>query len=80
VNTDDAEFWVDYYDFPMIDHTRLSRDQRCAVVIKNFGKASARIALVYFPGSYASLKEKPYIQEMIRDLLGTKENAGARKK
>ena len=80
VNTDDAEFWVDYYDFPMIDHTRLSRDQRCAVVIKNFGKASARVALVYFPGSYASLKEKPYIQEMIRDLLGAKENAGARKK
>jgi len=73
VDTDDAEFWVDYYDFPMIDHTRLSRDQRCAVVIKNFGKASARIALVYFPGSYASLKEKPYIQEMIKDLLGAKQ-------
>jgi hypothetical protein len=73
VETDDAEFWVDYFDFPMIDHTRLSRDQRCAVVIKNFGKSSARIALVYFPGSYASLKEKPYIQEMIQDLLGAKQ-------
>ncbi len=73
IETDDAEFWVDYYDFPMIDHTRLSRDQRCAVVIKNFGKASARIGLVYFPGSYASLKEKPYIQEMIKDLLGAKQ-------
>ncbi len=79
VETDDAEFWTDYFDFPMIDHTRLSRDQRCAVVIRNFGKDSARIALVYFPGSYASLKEKPYIQEMIRDLLGAKQpNAGAR--
>jgi hypothetical protein len=77
VETDDAEFRVDFFDFPMIDHARLSRDQRCAVVIRNFGKSSARIALVYFPGSYASLKEKPYIQEMIRELLGTKENAGA---
>lgn len=73
LQTDNAEFWVDYFDFPMIDHVRLSRDQRCAVVIRNFGKASARVSLVYFPGSYASLKEKPYIQEMIRDLLGAKD-------
>ncbi|MEO6326027.1 MAG: hypothetical protein ABIT01_03340 [Thermoanaerobaculia bacterium] len=73
VDTDDAEFWVDFFDFPMIDHTRLSHDQRCAVVIKNFGKSSAKIGLVFFPGSYASLKEKPYIQEMIRDLLGAKQ-------
>jgi hypothetical protein len=77
VDTDDAEFRVDFFDFPMIDHARLSRDQRCAVVIRNFGRASARVALVYFPGSYASLKEKPYIQEMIRELLGTKGSAGA---
>lgn len=80
VETDDAEFWTDYYDFPMIDHTRLSRDQRCAVVIKNFGKASARIGLVYFPGSYASLKEKPYIQEMIKNLLGAKQASDTDKK
>jgi len=71
-DTDEAEFWSGFFDFPMIDHTRLSRDQRCAVVVRNFGKSSARIALVDFPGSYASLKEKPYIQEMIKDLLGAK--------
>jgi len=71
-DTDEAEFWVGSFDFPMIDHTRLSNDQRCAVVINNFGKSSARVALVAFPGSYASLKEKPYIQEMIRDLMGAK--------
>ncbi|HVN76777.1 MAG TPA: hypothetical protein VMT19_10705 [Thermoanaerobaculaceae bacterium] len=80
VDTDDAEFWTDYFDFPMIDHTRLSHDQRCAVVVKNFGKASARIGLVCFPGSYASLKEKPYIQEMIKDLLGAKEVSEADKR
>ncbi|MBI4916020.1 MAG: hypothetical protein HY825_09240 [Acidobacteria bacterium] len=71
-DTDEAEFSVSVFDFPMIDHTRLSRDQRCAIVVRNFGKSSARLAVVDFPGSYASLKEKPYIQEMIRDLLGTK--------
>jgi hypothetical protein len=67
--TDDAEFWVGYYDFPMIDHVRLSRDQRFAVILRNFGGGSARIAAVYFPGSYASLKEKPYVQEMVKSLL-----------
>jgi hypothetical protein len=71
-DTDEAEFWSGFFDFPMIDHTRLSHDQRCAVVVRNFGQSSARIALVDFPGSYASLKEKPYIQEMIKDLLGAK--------
>ncbi len=71
-DTDEAEFSVSVFDFPMIDHTRLSRDQRCAIVVRNFGKSSARLAVVDFPGSYASLKEKPYIQEMIRDLLGSK--------
>ncbi len=70
--TDDAEFWAGFFDFPMIDHTRLSNDQRCAVVVRNFGRTSARIALVDFPGAYASLKEKPYVQEMIQDLLGAK--------
>ena len=71
-DTDEAEFSVSVFDFPMIDHTRLSRDQRCAVVVRNFGKSSARLAVVDFPGSYASLKEKPYIQEMIRELLGAR--------
>lgn len=78
-HTDDAEFWVGYYDFPMIDHVRLSRDQRCAVILKNFAQTSARIAAVYFPGSYASLKEKPYVQEMVQNLLQTRKPAsGAR--
>jgi hypothetical protein len=78
-DTDEAEFWTGLFDFPMIDHMRLSQDQRCAVIVRNFGRSSARIALVDFPGSYASLKEKPYIQEMIQDLLGAKKPAdGAR--
>lgn len=71
-DTDEAEFGIGFFDFPMIDHTRLSRDQRCAIVVRNFGKSSARVTLVNFPGSYASLKEKPYIQEMIKDLMGAK--------
>jgi hypothetical protein len=73
---DYAEFRVGYYDFPMIDHVRLSNDQRCAVVLKNFGGGVARVEVVCFPGAYASLKEKPYVQEMVDTLM----NKGAGRK
>jgi hypothetical protein len=59
----------------MIDHVRLSNDQRFAVILRNFSGGSARIAAVTFPGSYASLKEKPYVQEMVKNLLQTNQPA-----
>jgi len=65
----EAEFWVGFFDFPMIDNTRLSHDQRCAIVLDEFSKSSAKITVVYFPGSYASLKEKPYYEEVRQHLL-----------
>jgi hypothetical protein len=61
-------FHVGYFDFPMIDNTRLSRDQRCAVVLDQFGDASAELTLVLFPGSYASLKEKVSYDEVVEKL------------
>ena len=67
--TSSVEFWVGYFDFPMIDNTRLGHDQRCAVVLNAFEDTSADITLVYFPGSYASLKEKPYYQEVVQNLM-----------
>jgi len=65
----EAEFWVGFFDFPMIDNTRLSRDQRCAIVLNKFEGPTAEITVVYFPGSHASLKERPYYQEVIESLL-----------
>ena len=62
-------FGLGFFDFPMIDNIRLSQDQRCAVVLKNFAESSAEITVVYFPGSYASLKEKPYYQDVYERLL-----------
>ena len=55
----------------MIDNTRLDHDQRCALVLNAFEDNSADITLVYFPGSYASLKEKPYYQEVVQNLMKT---------
>ena len=69
INT--AEFWTGFFDFPMIDNTRLANDQRCSVVVNSFEDNSADITLVYFPGSYASLKEKPYYKEEVQKLMKT---------
>jgi hypothetical protein len=66
--TKSATFTVSYFDFPMIDNTRLAGGDRCAVVLNGFSDQSADVTLVYFPGSYASLKEKPYYSEVIESI------------
>ena len=66
------KFQVAHFDFPMIDNTRLSNDQRAAVVITQFGDTSAEITLVYFPGSYASVKEKMSYDEVVEQFRSTK--------
>jgi hypothetical protein len=62
------QFHLGNYDFPMIDNTRLSSDQRAAVVLTNSSEASADITLVYFPGSYAGIKEKVSSDEVLERL------------
>ena len=79
VETNVAEFGVGFFDFPIIDNTRLSSDQRCAIVLTAFGESSADITAIYFPGSYASLKEKPYYQEVVQNLLKANQFLGESK-
>ena len=66
--TKTAAFSVSYFDFPMIDNTRLTGGDRCAIVLNNFNDYSADITVVLFPGAYASLKEKPYYSEVIESI------------
>lgn len=64
------EFTIDYFQFPMIDNTRLSNDMRCAVVMRDFDYPNfIEIDILYFPGSHSSLKEKPYYDEVVKKLL-----------
>jgi hypothetical protein len=63
-------FNVSYFDFPMIDNIRLAYGQRAAVVLNNFSDQSADLTVVLFPGTYASLKERPYYNEVIENVLG----------
>jgi hypothetical protein len=71
--TKTAGFKVSYFDFPMIDNTRLLGGHRCAIVLNGFNEHSADITFVMFPGEYASLKEKPYYSEVIESVR--RENA-----
>jgi hypothetical protein len=64
-----TEFWLGYFDFPMIDNTRLSDDQRCALILTQFEDPVTKFTVVYFPGSRASIKEKPYYEEVVKKLL-----------
>lgn len=77
VNFIEAKFWVGPFDFPMIDNTRLPNDQRCAVILKKFEYPEASLTVICFPGSHASLKEKPYYDEIVEKLL-PKKNGEAR--
>jgi len=72
-----ATFGVSYFDFPMIDNTRLVGGQRCSVVLNNMSDESADITLVLFPGTYASLKEKPYYNEVIESILKANRRLGS---
>jgi hypothetical protein len=76
IETHNAEFWVGFFDFPMIDNTRLPHDQRAAVILNAFEDGSADITLAYFPGSYASLKEKPFYGEVLQNLMKANEVPG----
>ena len=75
----DQLFWLDFYDLPMVDNTRLSHDQRFAVVLRRFSETGATLAFVYFPGSHAGLKDKPFYDEMLHQLELTSDGEGQAK-
>jgi hypothetical protein len=65
----DTNFWVGLFDFPMIDNTRLTHGERCAVSLTTLTPSVLGVALAYFPGSRASLKDRPYYDELMHDLV-----------
>lgn len=69
----DTNFLVGLFDFPMIDNTRLSGGERSAVSLTVLNPNVLSLALAYFPASRASLKDKPYYDEVIRDLVRSRQ-------
>ena len=72
----DTTFWVGLFAFPMIDNTHLTHGERCAVSLRMMTPDIANLALSYFPGSRASLKDKPYYDELMHDLLHQESRSG----
>jgi hypothetical protein len=65
----DTNFVVGLFDFPMIDNTRLSGSERCSVSLTALNPNVVSLTLAYFPSSRASLKDKPYYDEVIKGLV-----------
>ena len=63
-----VEFTVSPFDFPMIDNVRLEDRSRVSVVMTRVHDGGVTLALVYFPGSRTSLKDKPFHDEVLRTL------------
>jgi hypothetical protein len=70
----DTNFIVGLFDFPMIDNTRLAGSERCSVSLIALNANVVSVALAYFPASRASLKDKPYYDEVIRGLVRGRES------
>jgi len=64
-------FTIDFFEFPMIDNTRLINDKRISAVLRDFDKVNKFIELdlIFFPGSHSSLKERPYYDDIVSKLL-----------
>jgi len=69
-------FWLDQFDFPLVDNTFIDNEHRYSVVLEEFevGQAeeieNATITLLYYPASYAGLKEKSfYNNQLLNNLL-----------
>ena len=71
----DTNFIIGLFDFPMIDNTRLSEGDRTSVSLTALNPSVLSVALSYFPASRASLKDKPYYDEVIRDLVRNRSSA-----
>ena len=61
-------FWVDAFDFPLVNFTRISTSERFTLLLKRYDPPSAQLTLIYFPSSRSGVKDKPFIDEVISGL------------
>lgn len=62
------EFTLDFFNFPLIDNTRLSNNHRFALIMDGFDEQAISVKGVLFPGLYASQRDKPFLNEAIEQL------------
>lgn len=69
----DLSFKLTYYDMPFIDNTKLFNNTRFAVTLKGIGKDDkgnkfVNVKLIFFPETYMSGRDRPYLDEMLAQL------------
>lgn len=68
----ERSFKLDYFNFPVVDNTRLENNHRFAIVLDEFDLDSKvpyiEFVGIIFPSEYASLRDRPGMKEA-RDLL-----------
>jgi len=67
----DPNFRLDFFNFPIVDNTRLQNNHRLAIVIEEFDlgeEPHIKLSAVVFPSEYASLRDRPGMEEA-RQLL-----------
>jgi hypothetical protein len=79
--TDRHLVWADLYDFPQVTFTRLSSDERVAVVLLDLEPTTgtATVVLVYYPSSRGGVKDKPFIDEVIENLRSLDKSPSAKR-
>jgi hypothetical protein len=63
-------FWIDVFDLPLVNFTRISKDERFTVQLKGYNPPDATITAIYFPSSRSGVKDKPFIDEVLSELRG----------
>lgn len=79
--TQTTSFWVDPYDFPLTNFSRVSRSERFALVLDRYRPSSeggtARLVLLLFPSSRSGAKDRPYIDDLVARLAQSSAAASA---
>jgi len=65
-------FWADPFDFPLVDFARISKSERFSVILRSYAPDSAQLSFIYFPSSRSGAKDKPYIDDLLSDLLNAR--------
>jgi len=65
---EEFDLTVSHFDFPLIDNVRLGDGGRVSLAMTRVDDGGVTLTLVYFPDSRASLRDKPFSDEVQKEL------------
>jgi hypothetical protein len=64
-------FNVDPFDFPLVNYTRMSADERFAIFFSPLAGGLYSFKFIYFPSSLGGVRDKPFIDDVMNKLRGS---------